>query len=81
MPSEPMTSRDSWSIFTKCRYRIRPSSVRKMAAESTKLFCNTSQEKAELWYTALEKVKLHSKLYIKATGAQHFYLGRVILFT
>lgn len=52
-----------------------------MAAESTKLFCNTSQEKAELWYTALEKAKLHSKLYIKATGAKHFYLGRVILFT
>lgn len=58
----------------------------KMAAESTMLFCNTSQEKPELWSynyfnTALEKVKLHSKLYIKATGAKHFYLGRVLLFT
>lgn len=81
-----MTNRDSWSIFTKCRYMIRPISVMKMAAESTMLFCNTSQAKAELWSynyfnTALEKVKLCSKLYIKATVAKHFYLGRVLLFT
>lgn len=65
---------------------IRPINVMKMAAESTMLFCNTSQAKAQLWSdnyfnTALEKVKLHRKLYIKATGAKHFYLGGVLLFT
>lgn len=56
----------------------------KMAAESTMLFCNTSQEKAELrfyFHTALEKVQLHSTLCIKARGAKHFYLGRVFFFT
>lgn len=65
MPSEAMTNRDSWSIFTKCRYTIRPISVINIAVESTMLFCNENQAETSVLTLQLTAGKQKAQVYTK----------------